>query len=691
MKHIYAVVFLLCYTSFAYSQDTTALDSVQTLREVVVRAYENNGRLIDVPAAVSVVNQAQLTRFNNINILPALNVQPGIRMEERSPGSYRLNIRGSSLRSPFGVRNVKVYYNGIPYTDPGGGTFLNQLGFYNVHSLEVIKGPGSSLYGAGTGGVILINSDASRFRQGVNVDHIRGSYGLAMSNVGLRIGNNDFHQSLNYQNVKSDGYREHTEIDRKVFTWDASARVNQNGRFNAHFFYGDLFYETPGALTKAEYVANPRAARPPAGPNPGSVQARAAIYQKMFMAGFSYNHRFNEFWQNETSLYGSYSRLTNPTIRNYEQRTEPHTGGRTTFTFNGRLNNTKIRWVSGAEIQQGFGAVRVYRNVGGERDTLQTEDEINNRQAFVFTQLGLEFPGGWSLTAGASLNQLKVEFNRVSSVPSMLQSRKYNNELAPRIALLKKLNEKISVYGSVSRGFSPPTNAEILPSTGIIDTRLEAEYGINYEVGSRGSFMRDRVYFDVNAFYFRLNNTISQRRDAGGADFFVNAGATKQMGVETMVGYRLQNDPLAIVTSMDIRINHTLHDFTYDEYIKVTNDTANLSGKRLPSIPKHYLSATFDVNTALGFYTNLTYSYSDPVPLNDANTEFASSYNLLSARLGWKKRFNDRYSIDLFATGDNLFDVDYSLGNDINAFGGRYYNAAAGGNLSVGVSLGLLF
>jgi iron complex outermembrane receptor protein len=50
-------------------------------------------------------------------------------MEERSPGSYRLNIRGSSLRSPFGVRNVKIYYNNIPFTDPGGNTYLNSLAF----------------------------------------------------------------------------------------------------------------------------------------------------------------------------------------------------------------------------------------------------------------------------------------------------------------------------------------------------------------------------------------------------------------------------------------------------------------------------------------------------------------------------------------------------------------------------------
>ena len=60
-------------------------------------------------------------------------------MDERSPGSYRLNIRGSSLRSPFGVRNVKIYYDGIPFTDPGGNTYLNQLGFYNIQSVEILK------------------------------------------------------------------------------------------------------------------------------------------------------------------------------------------------------------------------------------------------------------------------------------------------------------------------------------------------------------------------------------------------------------------------------------------------------------------------------------------------------------------------------------------------------------------------
>ena len=98
------------------------IDSSQTLGEVIVKAYEQNQSLRKVPAAINQINKSKLERFNNTNILPALNSTPGVRMEERSPGSYRMNIRGSTIRSPFGVRNVKVYWDGIPFTDPGGNT-----------------------------------------------------------------------------------------------------------------------------------------------------------------------------------------------------------------------------------------------------------------------------------------------------------------------------------------------------------------------------------------------------------------------------------------------------------------------------------------------------------------------------------------------------------------------------------------
>src|SRR6478609_2638149 len=152
-------------------------DTVRRLDEVIVKAYASERPLTEVPAAIGVIDSTSLNRFNNTSLLPALNTIPGVRMEERSPGSYRLSIRGSTLRSPFGVRNVKVYWNGLPLTDGGGNTYLNILDFNSVNHIEVVKGPGASLYGAGTGGVVLLNSGLKR-EANVDLHVMAGSYGL---------------------------------------------------------------------------------------------------------------------------------------------------------------------------------------------------------------------------------------------------------------------------------------------------------------------------------------------------------------------------------------------------------------------------------------------------------------------------------------------------------------------------------
>jgi iron complex outermembrane receptor protein len=133
-----------------------------------------------------------------------------------------------------------------------------------------------------------------------------------------------------------------------------------------------------------------------------------------------------------------------------------------------------------------------------------------------------------------------------------------------------------------------------------------------------------------------------------------------------------------------IWVSHTFYDFYYKDFKQLNND---FSGNRLPGAAKHNFTAGLDLHSALGFYTNITYQYNDPVPLNDANTAFAEPYNLLGSRIGYKKTYT-KINVDLFAGVDNLFDVRYSLGNDINAFGGRYYNAAAGRNYFAGIILG---
>ncbi|MEO5984001.1 MAG: TonB-dependent receptor plug domain-containing protein, partial [Ferruginibacter sp.] len=100
------------------------LRSSKIMEEAVVQSFGSNETLKQLPASVSVLTNETLQRYNNNGFLSAINTVPGVKMDERSPGSYRLSIRGNLQRSPFGVRNVKMYWNGVPFTDANGNTYL---------------------------------------------------------------------------------------------------------------------------------------------------------------------------------------------------------------------------------------------------------------------------------------------------------------------------------------------------------------------------------------------------------------------------------------------------------------------------------------------------------------------------------------------------------------------------------------
>lgn len=126
---------------FAQTPTPSSLDDTLQLNEVVVRGYATNRRLLETPASVGLLTRRDLNqRFGTPTIVPSLNTLPGVRADERSPGSYRLAIRGSAIRSPFGVRNVKTYWNELPLTDAGGNTPLMRSTFGRWDGLKSLKG-----------------------------------------------------------------------------------------------------------------------------------------------------------------------------------------------------------------------------------------------------------------------------------------------------------------------------------------------------------------------------------------------------------------------------------------------------------------------------------------------------------------------------------------------------------------------
>jgi iron complex outermembrane receptor protein len=681
-KNLFTLAICFFIPLFCWSQ-TESTDSIKSLSEVIVKAYEQNRSLIDVAAPVSVTSQAQLNRFGNMSILPALNITPGVSMEERSPGSYRLNIRGSSLRSPFGVRDVKIYLNEIPLTDPSGNTYLNQLSFYNFNSIEIIKGPASSLYGAGIGGAMLIHTLPANWHPGVSLDYTAGSFNTNSINANIKTGNADHENSFNYSHQTSDGYRQQAAMRRDIATWESSLSINKKQTLHAYMSYSDLYYQTPGGLTLAQYNADPKQARPGSGSQPGAVQNKATIYQKIFLAGFSNEYEFNDHWHNTTSLYGSYTDFTNPGIRVYEFRKEPHFGGRSVFEYKKQLGNTGLQLNFGTEAQKGFFNTRDYGNKLGVADSLQSDDNLNIWQYMFFAQADLKLSHGWTVTGGVSLNKSSIQLIHLTSRPSITQARVFKNKLPPHIAVLKKINKNVSVYASVARGFSPPTVSEVLRSDGKFGTNLQPEDGIDYEAGIKGTILNNKLYFDISGFFFDLNNTIVQRIDTNGVYYYVNAGSTKQNGIETYAAYQLVDAPQHFVNSAKVWGSYAWHDFHYGDFKQVSTD---FSKNKLPGAAPNVVVAGLDVTSKAGCYLNVTYNYTDKIALNDANSAYASSYNLLGAKLGYKKDFNRKISAEIFAGADNIFDTKYSLGNDINAAVGRYYNAAPARNYYAGIS-----
>lgn len=673
---------LLFCSTMAYPQDQQ--DTVKNLKEVIIQAYSLEKPLSEVSASVGYIDTGDLTRFSEINILPAVNTIPGVRMEERSPGSYRFSIRGSLLRSPFGVRNVKVYWNGLPLTDGGGNTYLNLLDVNAIGSMEVIKGPAGSLYGAGTGGVVLLSSPfVKKFK--FDFSQTFGSFGLSRSQISTDFAGKNHNLSVHWAHQKYDGYREQSSLRRNFLDINFKFKLGEKDYLSTVVFQSYLGYDTPGGLTKIQYDTLPTQARPASGFTRGAVEQHANVFNITRFIGLNYDHEWNQKWTSKLGLFGSKSDFDNPTIRNVEERDEQNLGLRLENKLVIEKNDRQSTITFGAEYQNFQSPIDVFDNNQGLKGAVQTKDDLGSDLFFVFGQADFEFTFDFYVTIGASLNMLNYDYVHLEPLPGIRQQRQFSPILCPRIAMLKKVNESFSFYGNVSRGYSPPSLAEVRPSTNNYNGSLNSEEGVNAELGARGTIRN--ITFDVSTYLFSLNETIVIQRTPDGADYFINAGKTSQQGLEALVSWNPIQEANGFISYFKIWNSYTYNHYRFKEYVPDGND---YSDNKLTGVPPTVNTTGIDVKFKRLVYFNITANYVDHIPLNDANTDYASEYFLLGGRMGFKIPIKSENVLEFFGGVDNALDKKYSLGNDLNAIGGRYYNAAPGINFYGGVKITVL-
>ena len=464
-------------------------------------------------------------------------------------------------------------------------------------------------------------------------------------------------------------------------------KIGLKDELKSQLLLADLFYQTPGGLTLAQWNANPKSARPATLSLPSAIQQKAAIYNKTIFTGLSNTYHFSNRLTNVSALVFNYTDFKNPFITNYETRQESSRGARTQFIYKTNLGAMPLQLIAGGEWQTTFAHINDYGNDHGNPDTVQSKDNVNAYQRFYFVQADIDIIPKFILSVGASHNLFTYRYQRISDIPATPQhSKTFDPVVSPRFALLYKLNSQLSFRTVLSKGFSAPTMAELNPSGGGgFYENLQAEYGWNYEAGIRADLLKHQLLLDINCYEFDLHDAIISQQTYSGVNYFINAGGTQQKAVEAAAAYYFFIAPNRGIKSVRLWSSLTLNDYHFTNY-KTGN--LNFAGNELTGVPSEVSVSGIELVTSIGYYFNSSYNYTSKLPLNDANSFYANAYHLLQCRMGYKHLFA-KLAVELFVGADNLLNEKYSLGNDINAAGNRFYNAAPLRNYFAGINVTL--
>ncbi|RFC54614.1 TonB-dependent receptor [Brumimicrobium aurantiacum] len=678
--------------SILFGQKSDSLPKVKAtnFETVDILAYFNKLPLLGLTSSAQNISKELIETQGTTTLLPAINTVSGIRMEQRSPGSYRLAMRGSLIRSPFGIRNTKIYMDEFPLTDAGGNTYLNLIDPASLSSIHVIKGPDGSLYGANSGGVIRLQPKGFDVKENqASLLLNGGSFGLFQEQLSVqRKVNEQYSFSVDQSYTQSDGYRDQSALNKFTFQTAHKWKYSDKNELRVLALFSDLHYESPGGLTEFQFLEHPTMARPAAGPNPSAEEQDAGIYNETFYGGIAHDSKITKNLSHTISVFGSHTNFENPFITNYEFRKEQNLGLRTFFSYKDTVN-TKIRWEMqlGFEGQKGWAAIDNFDNNGGVKGDAQAKDELDNTQGSYFYRAMTNLFDRWTIEGSIGLNHMKINYNSLYPIVANPEGTiDFGNILMPRVATSLLITKNFAFRGSISKGYSPPTIAEVRSSDQTINTELNPETGINYEIGLRWESSNRRFIADLGYYFYDMNNGIVRQLDEGGAEYFVNAGEMNQQGIEALVWtYLITPKDKGFIRELKFQTAFTYNHYRFGNYQVDENDYSN---NKITAVPDNTWSNTLSFEFPHQIGINVSHYYMSAMPLNDANSVFSDEFNLVQLKATWKWELSKSLQLEFFAGIDNFLNEKYSLGNDINAYGDRYFNPAATRNYYGGVKVG---
>jgi iron complex outermembrane recepter protein len=685
--------------------DTTQADSAprpQQLQEIEVTVTRSTEPLSRVPGAVAVVGERDLRRGQaTLGLDEALNNVPGVYVANRYNFSLdqRLSIRGFGSRSNFGTRGVKILLDGVPQTLPDGQSQLTNVEFGALERIEVLRGSSSSLYGNASGGVIALHSegaDPGPFSQYARVEG--GSFGFFKWQTRTSGRRGPASGVLSVSRTLWDGFRQRSEADLRLVNASVNVGVAERTQVGFRFFGADNpKAQNPGALTPAEFAANPDSAAA------GNIRRSADKDVQQYQLALTLRHGDAGGNSYDLALFGLKRDLENPlaapppqgpgpTIGTYVQIDRLVGGARASATRVLGASPFAPRVSVGADLQYLRDDRRNFRSEAGvPLDSTYVDQQEKVLELGPFVQLH------WSpiapLVLGAGARYDRVEFDvtdRFFADGDDDSGERTLDSWNGNVGASWFVSEAVVPYVNVSTSFETPTTTELAnrpDGGGGFNQELGPQRAWNFEAGLRGR-VGSRVEYSATGFITRVDDAIVQFSEVGGRAFFRNAGKTHNDGVEL---------GLSVSPIPQLRLNaaYTYADYRFADYSFTSGtETVVLDGNRLPGVPKHFVRFGVRSEPGYGFAMDLDHTLSSSVFADDANSFEVADWGagVTNLRVSWNGEMGSAV-VRPFAGVNNLFDKAYVGSVTINGFdvlagAPRVIEPAPGINVYVGAELG---
>lgn len=720
-------LFLLSlFASSAFAADITQL------APTVVTATRVETNSFDLPVSIDVVSKSNIQDAQlKMTLSESLIRIPGITAQSRSQFSQdpQISTRGFGSRSSFGVRGLRIYVDGIPFTMPDGIGQPGNIDLGTIKAIEVMRGPFSSLYGNSSGGVVqLLTEDAPKTPE-VSTEFLTGSYGTNRQNAKATgtVGNVDY--LINFSNFETDGYRQNSDAKKEQFTAKFRINISNSTKLTMLANWMDMDAQDPLALARVQSssTANTNAGLsvnviersafddPRAIPSVASL-ANTRVSRKNQQIGFNLEHTFND---NNTiniiSYLGKRDNLQYLSLYSTTATSAPANkadGGRASginrdfwgtefrYTNKGQILDRAYQLTAGinyGNMEDNRSDINAYSGVMLDSSNLTN---VNRREVNIAKNFDQYFQAQYAIANSIDLHagirktkvDIKVEDNLVDSTKVNI-SAKYRDssgklayeKTTPVIGAVWKINPMLNIYANYGKGFETPNLIEIGFNDATAGTgpnlNLTPSQSDNYEIGAK-AFANSNTR--INTAIFRTNTDKEIVVQSSGAyTTYQNAGKTKRQGFEASIESQLPNN-FAIYGA------YTFLDAKFDSTFTSSGNTVN-SGNTIPGTYRQqiYGEASWKY-PELGFYTALETRYNSKVYVNDRNTDYADSYTIVNLRAGFQQSVSN-WKFNEFLRVENVADKDYIGSIRVNDTNNRFFEPAAGRNWMVGVNANYRF